>query len=105
VRVATINFACTILLSVMYVDTFAFQKCHWAREKRRVDCGTPHAVEQEIRHVGEQIILYTPMPRARVLTTYFLLSNPNFLPNEQTDEYLVCIQSKREGEEINTLLQ
>jgi hypothetical protein len=26
------------------------------------------------------------------------------LPHEQTDEYLVCIQSKREGEEINTLL-
>jgi hypothetical protein len=83
----------------------AFQKCHWAREnvawiaERRMLW-----LEQEIRPVGEQIILYTRMPRTRVLDHLLYIVEPFFLPHEQTDEYLVCIQSKREGEEINTLL-
>lgn len=46
VCVATIHFACTVLLSVMYVDTLSLSrlsKMPMGQRKRRVDCGTPHA--------------------------------------------------------------
>jgi hypothetical protein len=65
---------CSLLCMLIHYHCRAFQKCQWAREnvawiaERRMLMW----LEQEIRQGGEHIILYTRMPRARVLDHHLL---------------------------------
>jgi hypothetical protein len=69
---------CSLLCMLIHYHCRAFQKCQWAREnvawiaERRMLMW----LEQEIRHVGEHIILYTRMPRARVLDHLLSIVEP-----------------------------